>query len=207
MDQIEALKWVKENIRTFGGDPNNVTIFGESAGGRSVTWLMTSPTSKGLFHKAIAESAQQTPLRGQVEERYGLAPAEELDAKYVASLGAKDLEELRALPADKFVMTATQFEEGEFGGAFIDGKVLIGDPIPLFAQGKQHKVPFMVGTNSWDASFFVPSQPPLDIYLRKMGQDPKVVGKLYADFKEKCALSAEVMADAWYRGSVQNAGR
>jgi para-nitrobenzyl esterase len=148
MDQIEALKWVKENIRTFGGDPNNVTIFGESAGGRSVTWLMTSPTSKGLFHKAIAESAQQTPLRGQVEERYGLAPAEKLDAKYVASLGAKDLEELRALPADKSVMTATQFEEGEFGGAFIDGKVLIGDPIPLFAQGKQHKVPFMVGTNS-----------------------------------------------------------
>jgi para-nitrobenzyl esterase len=148
MDQIEALKWVKENIRTFGGDPNNVTIFGESAGGRSVTWLMTSSTSKGLFHKAIAESAQQTPLRGQVEERYGLAPAEKLDAKYVPSLGAKDLEELRALPADKSVMTATQFEEGEFGGAFIDGKVLIGDPIPLFAQGKQHKVPFMVGTNS-----------------------------------------------------------
>jgi para-nitrobenzyl esterase len=139
MDQIEALKWVKENIRTFGGDPNNVTIFGESAGGRSVTWLMTSPTSKGLFHKAIAESAQQTPLRGQVEERYGLAPAEELDAKYVASLGAKDLEELRALPADKFVMTATQFEEGEFGGAFIDGKVLIGDPIPLFAQASNIK--------------------------------------------------------------------
>ena len=61
----------------------------------------------------------------------------------------------------------------------------------------------MIGTNSWDASFFVPSQPPLDPYLKKMGQDAKIVEKLYAGFKNKCALSAEVTADAWYRGSVK----
>jgi para-nitrobenzyl esterase len=203
MDQIAALKWIRENIATFGGDPNNVTIFGESAGGRSVTWLMTSPAAKGLFHRAIAESAQQTPLRGQTEQRYGLPPAQELDEKYMASLGVQALQELRALPADKLVMTPTQFEDGEFGGAFIDGKVLIGDPIPLFAQGKQHKVPFMIGTNSWDASFFVPSQPALASYLKKMGQDPQMIEKLYAGFKNKCALPAEVMADAWYRGGVK----
>jgi para-nitrobenzyl esterase len=203
MDQIAALKWIRDNIASLGGDPNNVTIFGESAGGRSVTWLMTSPAVAGLFHRAIAESAQQTPLRGQTEQRYGLAPAQELDEKYIASLGVQDLQGLRALPADKFVLTPKQFEDGEFGGAFIDGKVLIGDPIPLFAQGRQHKVPFMIGTNSWDASFFVPSQPALASYLKKMGQDPQVIEKLYAGFKNKCALPAEVMADAWYRGSVK----
>jgi para-nitrobenzyl esterase len=137
------------------------------------------------------------------EERHGLAPAQELDEKYIASLGVKDLQGLRALRAGKFVMTPQQFEEGEFGGAFIDGKILVGDPIPLFARGKQHKVPFMIGTNSWDASFFVPSHPELAAYLKKMGQDPQAIEKLYGGFENKCALPAEVMADAWYRGGVK----
>jgi para-nitrobenzyl esterase len=203
MDQIAALRWVRDNIETFGGDPNNVTIFGQSAGGRSVIWLMTSPAAAGLFQKAIAESAQQTPLRGQIEERYGLAPTQKLDAQYMVSLGARNLQELRALPADQLVLTPTEFEQGEFGGAFIDGKILVGDPIPLFAQGKQQKIPFIIGTNSWDASFFVPSQPVLAQYLKKMGQDPQVIARLYSGFKDTCALPAEVMADAWYRGSVK----
>ncbi len=80
MDQIAALKWVKKNIEAFGGDPNNVTIFGQSAGGRNVTWLMVSDAAKGLFHRAIAQSAQQSPLRGMTEKRVGLAPETEIDA-------------------------------------------------------------------------------------------------------------------------------
>lgn len=203
MDQIQSLKWVRDNISAFGGDPNNVTIFGQSAGGRSVTWLMTSPAAKGLFHRAIAQSAQQLPVRDQSTEKFGMVSEEALDAKYMQSLGVSTLAELRALPVDKLLITPKEFQDGEFGGSFIDGEIIIGDPLPLFAEGKQHKVPFMIGTNAWDASYFALSQPPVDAYIKKMGQDPKVIKKLYATFKDQCVLSAEIMADGWYRGAVK----
>lgn len=203
MDQIQALKWVQENIKSFGGTPDNVTIFGQSAGGRSVLWLMTSPAAQGLFHKVIAESAQQTPLRAQATTKDGMVSEEQIDAQFMTDLGVKTLAEARALPADRLLLTPKEFQDGEFGGSIIDGKIILDDPIPLFTAGKQHKVPLMIGTNSWDASFFLLSQPPVAAYLTKMREDPKVVDRLYADFKYKCALAAEIMADGWYRGSVK----
>jgi len=156
MDQIAALKWIKNNIKAFGGDPDNVTIFGQSAGGRSVTWLMVSDAAKGLFHKAIAQSAQQSPLRGMTEKRFGLTPETEVDAKYMDSLGVKSLEELRNLPVQKLVLNGQAFYAGEFGGPFVDGEIIKGDPLALFAAGKQAKVPFMIGTNSFDSDFMLP---------------------------------------------------
>lgn len=203
MDQIQSLKWVQENITAFGGDPNNVTIFGQSAGGRAVTWLMTSPASVGLFHKAIAESAQQLPVRDLTQEKLGMVSEETLDAKYMQTLGVKTLEEMRSLPSEKLLMTPKEFQEGEFGGAIVDGRIIVGDPLPLFAAGKQHKIPFMIGTNSWDASYFVLGQPPVGAYVKKMGENPQKIDKLYAGFKERCALSAEIMADGWYTGAVK----
>lgn len=203
MDQIYSLKWVQKNIAAFGGDPKNVTIFGQSAGGRSVTWLMTSPASKDLFQKAIAQSAQQLPLRDLSHEKFGMLAEESLDARYINTLGVNKLKDLRALPADKLLITPKDLQDGEFGGAFIDGKIIIGDSIPLFAAGKQHKVPFMIGTNSWDASYFVLGQPPVNDYIKKMSEDPNIINNLYSTFNEKCALSAEIMADGWYRGGVK----
>lgn len=203
MDQIAVLKWVKKNIAAFGGDPNNITIFGESAGGRSVTWLMVSDAARGLFHKAIAESAQQSPLRGLTQKHLGMTPQIEIDAKHMNALGVKSLKELRSLPAKKLVLTGADFEKGEFGGPFVDGQIIPGDPVPLFAAGKQAKVPFMIGTNSWDSSFLVPSQLPIEALAKKLRESPKNIQTLYSRVQDKCIESSDILGDLLYRGSTK----
>ena len=203
MDQIAVLKWVKRNIAAFGGNPNNVTIFGESAGARSVTWLMVSDAAKGLFHRAIAQSAQQSPLRGLNEKRLGLVPATEIANKYMATLGAKSLKELRSLPTQKLVFTASNLKEGEFASSMIDGQIIKGDPIPLFASGQQAKVPFMIGTNSWDASLFIFNQPPLEAIAKAYREDSKILGQLYGNISDKCSVSADLMSDMLFRASTK----
>ncbi|MGI9252298.1 MAG: carboxylesterase family protein, partial [Thermomicrobiales bacterium] len=98
MDQIESLKWVKRNIAAFGGDPNNVTIFGQSGGGRTVTWLMTSPEARGYFQKAIALAARQNPLPDMTQSVHGMRSQVDDAAGFIQSLGVTSMEELRALP-------------------------------------------------------------------------------------------------------------
>ena len=203
MDQIASLRWVKNNIAAFGGNPNNVTIFGQSAGGRSVTWLMVSDAAKGLFHKAIAQSAQQSPLRGMTEKRLGLTPEVDIDAKYMAALGVKSLAELRKLPVDKLTLDGSAYYSGEYGGAFIDGQIIKGDPIPLFAAGKQAKVPFMIGTNSFDTDFMLPGEPSLDVFMKQVHEDPKIIETLYSKVKDKCILNSFVIQDLMYRASTK----
>ena len=203
MDQIAVLKWVKRNIAAFGGNPDNVTIFGESAGGRSVTWLMVSEAARGLFHRAIAESAQQSPLRGITEKRLGMPPETEVSARLMGSLGVKTLKDLRSLPTQKLILTGADFERGDFGGPFIDGQILKGDPVPLFAAGQQAKVPFMIGTNSWDSSFLVPSQPSMEKFSKMFREDPKILSQLYGNVPDKCIASSDAMGDMLYRGSTK----
>jgi para-nitrobenzyl esterase len=133
----------------------------------------------------------------------GLPPATEIASKYMATLGVKSLKELRSLPTQKLVLTTAELKVGEFTGSMIDGQILKGDPVPLFASGQQAKVPFMIGTNSWDASLFTFNQPPLDVLAKAFKEDPKIVNQLYSNILEKCAVSADLMGDMLFRASTK----
>jgi len=148
LDTVSALQWVKDNIKKFGGDPGNVTIFGESAGSFAVSTLMASPVAQGLFAKAIGESGGAF---SDVLPMDTLAAREKTDDEWVASLGVKSLAELRALSTDK-VLDAVKAKKGGFPPV-IDGKLLT-EPVPdTYAAGKQAHVPLLAGWNRDEGSF------------------------------------------------------
>jgi carboxylesterase type B len=99
LDQIEALRWVRRNIGAFGGDPSNVTIAGESAGALSVMYLMAAPAARGLFSKAIAESAYMISMPELKQRSFGSPSAEESGTKLAAALHAPNIAALRAMDA------------------------------------------------------------------------------------------------------------
>jgi para-nitrobenzyl esterase len=148
-DMVAALRWVNANIGNFGGDPGNVTIFGESAGSFAVSTLMASPLARGLFHKAIGESgaAFGRGLGGET-----LAEREKADGAWVASLGVNSLQELRALPADKILEAAKS--RGDMGfSPVVDGQLLTEPVADTYAAGKQAHVPLLAGWNRDEGSF------------------------------------------------------
>jgi para-nitrobenzyl esterase len=143
MDQIAALRWVKRNIGAFGGDPANVTIFGESAGGMAVNRLMMIDEARGLFAKAIVESGAGRE-RGQT-----LRQAEDDGAAFATKLGTAhaDAAALRALPADRIV-AAGDLDVIVGEAPILDGKLLREDPADAFAAGRVARVPYLIGSNS-----------------------------------------------------------
>lgn len=162
LDQIEALRWVKRNIAAFGGDAANVTIAGESAGGLSVMYLMAAPAARGLFAKAIAESAYMisTPeLRGAP---FGDAVGEAAGVWLAGKLGMKDLTGLRSM--DAVAITNQTAATGWLPFGVIDGQVLPRQLVDVFDRGEQAKVPILAGFNSGEIRslrFLLP-QPPSD---------------------------------------------
>jgi para-nitrobenzyl esterase len=155
LDMIAALEWVRDNIKKFGGDPHQVTIFGESAGGGAVNTLSFMPLAKGLFQRAICQSGvgflpTRTEAGGLFHGNPTLHVAEKEGEAFLAKINAKDIAAARALPA-------TEVVKGSFSAsAVLDGKILPGNQYDLYEDGKFNNTSILVGTNSDDGGMFVP---------------------------------------------------
>jgi para-nitrobenzyl esterase len=192
MDQIAALRWVRENIAAFGGDPSNVTLFGQSAGASSVNFLMASPVARGLFAKAISESgsayARLKHLSG------GPDSLEEEGARWADKKGVarSDLAALRALPAET-ILDAPVLEPAT---PVIDGVILTETLTEAFARGHTAKVPYIVGANDYEDSLLrwlpgadtammarlgAEAEPILSLYTRPGEERARTLSRLWGE--------------------------
>lgn len=146
LDQIEALRWVKNNIEAFGGDTKNVTIAGESAGALSVMYLMSSPKAHGLFSKAIVQSGYMVSSPELKTKAFGQYSGEEWGAYLAQKLKVKNLAELREMDAKKLVKGAQTARFSPLG--VVDGHVLPDQMVNIFDRGEQAHVPVLAGFNS-----------------------------------------------------------
>ena len=146
LDQIAALEWIQQNIEAFGGDADNVTIAGESAGALSAMYLMTSPRARGLFHKVIAQSAYMISTPALKEPRYGVPSAESIGVYVANALNAKDISAMRALDAD--ALTKNAIKAGYIAWGTVDGVLMPDEIVNVFDRGEQAPVPIIAGFNS-----------------------------------------------------------
>lgn len=159
LDQIAALRWVQENISAFGGDPDNVTIFGESAGGESVVHMLTSPLARGLFHKAIMQSTSSAFPYMFLRHPFLTNPAvEELGQRFAdrfAPPGEGQVDALRRIPPDRLYQPSRDEIEFRRFNPAIDGYVLEKHPLQAFLDGDQARVPLLLGSNADEGTWLL----------------------------------------------------
>ncbi|MDB5434561.1 MAG: carboxylesterase [Phenylobacterium sp.] len=184
MDQLAALEWVRRNIAAFGGDPGSVTIMGESAGGWSVNMLMTSPPARGLFHRAVAESAG-----GRVgtfgKSLVSWQKAQEIGETFAAHLGiaggdASAMAALRALPPEALQVAPFFIAPREtYSGPMVDGWLVPKDPGAAFAEGAVAPAPYLVGCNSREVDDMAEARPMAAALLKDAGPVAAALAKAY----------------------------
>jgi len=160
LDAVRALEWIKENVERFGGDPNNVTIFGQSGGAGKVSTLMAMPAAKGLFHRAIAQSG--AALTGTPKAQ-AVRTTETLLQRL--NLTTDQLDRLQMLPTEQLLAAIAARGGREAGpagaalnfGPVVDGTTLLHDPFTPGAPGESASVPFLTGTTATEVTFFTPS--------------------------------------------------